>query len=65
MREEGFPGGSEGKESACNAGPQGLTPGLGKPPGKGNGNPLQYSCLDNPMEPGGLHSMGSQRVGHD
>ena len=37
----GFPGGSDGKESACNAG---LIPGLGRSPGEGNGNPLQYSC---------------------
>ena len=34
-------------------------------PGEGNGNPLEYSCLGNPMEPGGLQSMGLQRVGHD
>ena len=46
----------------------GLIPDLGRSPGEGNGNPLQYSCLENPMdrgEPGGLQSMGSQRVGHD
>ena len=42
-----FPGGSEGKESACNAGDPGSTPGLGRSPGEGNGNPLQYSCLEN------------------
>ena len=46
----GFPGASDGKESACNVGDLGLIPGLGKPPGKGNGNPLQYSCLGNPMD---------------
>ena len=46
----GFPGGSAGKESACNAGDPGLIPGLGRFPGEGNGNPLQYSCLENPME---------------
>ena len=40
----------EGKESACNAGDLGLIPGLGKSPGGGNGNPLQYSCLENPMD---------------
>ena len=45
-----FPGGSEGKVSACNAGDLGLIPGSGKSPGEGNGNPLQYSCLDNPMD---------------
>ena len=50
-----FPGGSDGKESACNAGDLGSIPGLGKSPGEGNGNPLQYSCLENPWteEPGG------------
>ena len=46
----GFPGGSEGKVSACNAGDTGLIPGLGRSPGEGNGNPLQYSCLKNPMD---------------
>ena len=45
----GFPGGSDGKEYACNAGDLGLIPRLGKSPGEGNGNPLQYSCLGNPM----------------
>ena len=43
----GFPGGSEGKASACNAGDPGYIPGSGRSPGKGNGNPLQYSCLEN------------------
>ena len=45
----------------------GSIPGLGRPPGGENGNPLQYSCLENPMteEPGGLQSMESQRVGYD
>ena len=45
----------------------GLTPGSGRSPGGGNGNPLQYSCLENPMneEPGRLHSLGSPRVRHD
>ena len=47
-----FPGGSEDKASACNAGDQGSIPGLGRSPGEGNGNPLQYSCLDNPMDGG-------------
>ena len=46
----GFPGGSNGKESACNAGDQGSIPGEGRSPGKGNSNPLQYSCLENPHE---------------
>ena len=48
----GFPGGSEVKASACNAGDQGLIPGSGRSPGEGNGNPLQYSCLENPMDGG-------------
>ena len=43
----GFPGDSDDTESACNAGDPGLIPGLGKSPGEGNGNPLQYSCLEN------------------
>ena len=46
----GFLGGSEGKASACNAGELGLIPGSGRSPGEGNGNPLQYSCLENPMD---------------
>ena len=46
----GFPGGSEGKASACNAGNWGSIPGSGRPPGEGNGNPLRYSCLENPMD---------------
>ena len=48
----GFPGGSEVKASAWNAGDPGSIPGLGRSPGEGNGNPLQYSCLENPMEEG-------------
>ena len=44
----GFPGGSDGKESACNAGDLGLIPGIRRPLGEGNGNPLQYPCLENP-----------------
>ena len=44
----GSPGGSDGKESACKAGDAGLIPGLGRSLGEGNGNPLQYSCLENP-----------------
>ena len=43
-----FPGGSDGKNSACNAGDLGSIPGLGRYPRGGNGNPLQYSCLENP-----------------
>ena len=45
-----YPGGSEVKASACNAGDLGLIPGLERFPGEGNGNPLQYSCLENPMD---------------
>ena len=45
----GFPGGSDGEESACNVGDQGLVPGSGRSLGEGNGNPLQYSCLGNSM----------------
>ena len=58
----GFPGGSEGKASAYNAGGLGLIPRWGRSSEEGNGNPLQYSCLENPMkeEPGRLQSMGSQ-----
>ena len=59
------PGSSEGKASACHMGDPGSTPGLGRSPGEGNGNPVQYFCLENPMdfqEPGRLHSMGSQSV---
>ena len=64
---EGFPGGSDGKESACNAGYPGLIPGLGRSAGEGNGNPLQYSCLENSKDRGAWWSTvhGSQRVGHN
>ena len=48
----GCPGGSDSVESACNAGDRGSIPGLGRSPGEGNGNPLQYSCLENPMNEG-------------
>ena len=47
-----FPGVSEVKASACNVGYLGLIPGSGRSPGEGNGNPLQYSCLENPMNGG-------------
>ena len=47
-----FPGGSDGKESAYNAGDLGSIPGLGRAPEEGNGNPLQYSCLENYMDRG-------------
>ena len=48
----GFPGGSEVKASAWNEGDPGLIPGSGRSPGEGNGYPLQYSCLENPMDRG-------------
>ena len=48
----GFPVGSKSKESASNAGGLGSIPGSGRPPGEGNGHPLQYSCLENPMDRG-------------
>ena len=53
----GFPGGSDGRESACNAEDPGLIPGSESSPGERNGNPLQYCRLENPMdkEPGSLH----------
>ena len=63
-----FPSGSEVKASACNAGDPGLIPGLGRSPREGNSNPLQYSCLENPMGGGAgwaILPTGSQRVGHD
>ena len=62
-----FPRGLDGKESACNAGAWGLIPGSGRSPGEGHGNPLQYSCLENPMDRGAWWATvhGSQRVGHD
>ena len=47
-----FPGGSDGEASAYNAGSLGSIPGSGRSPGEGNGNPLQYSCLENPMDGG-------------
>ena len=49
---QGFPGSSEVKVSACNVGDLGLIPGSGRSPGEGNGNPLQYTCLENPMDGG-------------
>ena len=49
---EDFPGGSDGKASAYNEGDLGSIPGQGRSPGEGNGNPLQYSCLENPMDGG-------------
>ena len=64
---QGFPGGSDGKESVCNAGDMGSIPGSGRSPEEGHGNQLHYSCLENSMDKGAwwLKSMGLQRVGHD
>ena len=60
----GFPGDSDGKESACNAGDPGSIPGSGRSPGEGNGNPCQYSCLEKPMDRGNcrLQSIGLQEL---
>ena len=65
MEAMGFPHSSVGKESACSA--SGLIPGWGRSPGEGNSNPLQYSCLENPMDRGALQATvhGVTRVGHD
>ena len=62
-----FLGGSDGKESACSAEDPRSIPGLGRTHGEGHDNPLQYSCLENPMDrgAGGVQSMEWQRVGHD
>ena len=63
-----FPGGSDSKASVYSVRDLGSIPELGRFPGEGNGNPLQYFCLENSMvrgEPGGLQSMESQRVRHD
>ena len=63
----GFSVGTEVKASACNVGGLGSVPGSGRSPGEGNGNPLQYSCLENPMDRGALWATVhmSQRVRHD
>ena len=62
----GFPGGSDSKESACNAGDLSSIPWLGRSPGEGNGNPLQYSCLENPMDRGAwgatVHGVAKSRT---
>ena len=63
----GFPCRSVGKESTCNSGDPGLIPGLERSPGEGNGNPLQYSCLENPRDRGTWRAIVHvvTRVGHD
>ena len=62
-----FPGDSGGKESACNARDLGLIPGLGRSPGGGHGDPLQYSCLENPHGQRSLagYSPWGRKVGHN
>jgi len=63
-----LPGSSDSKESACNVGNLASIPGSGRSPGEGNGNPLQYSCLENPMDRGAwwaTYSPWGFRVGHD
>ena len=62
-----FPGGSDGKESACNARDLGSIPGFGRSPGEGKGYPLQYSCLENPMDRGAWRAtvQRSQKVRQD
>ena len=61
-----FPGSSDGKVSAYNAGDLGSIPGSGRSPGEGNGNPLQYSCLENPMDGGAwkatVHGVAKSRT---
>ena len=66
-KKRGFPGGTVVKYSPFNTGDAGLIPGSGRSPEEGHGNPLQYSCLENPVDRGacGLQFMGSQRVRHD
>ena len=54
----GFPGSSDGEESACNAGDPGSIPGSGRSPGEGNGNPFQHSCLENAMDRGAWWPIG-------
>ena len=60
MNSVGFPGGSDGKESICNVGDQGLIPGSGRSPGGGPGNPLQYSCLENPVNRGAWQTISGK-----
>ena len=63
---QGFPGGSDSKESAYNVGDLGSIPGLGRSPGEGNGNPLQFSGLENPLDRGAWRAtVRGVRVGHD
>ena len=61
----GFPGGSVVKNPPASAGDTASIPGLGRSPVEGNGNPLQYSCLENPMDGGAWQATVQQRVGHN
>jgi len=65
-RPQDFPGGSDSRESACSVGDLGSIPGLGRSPGEGNGNPFQYSCLENPMDGGAcratVHGVAKSRT---
>ena len=63
--QKGFSGGSDGKESARNEGDQGSIPRSVRSPGERNGNPLQYSCLENPMDGGTWPAIVGQEVGQD
>ena len=67
LEKEGFPGGTEVKAFAYSVGDLGSIPGSGRSPGEGNGNPLQYSCLENPMDRGAWWATvhRSKRVRHD
>ena len=62
----GFPGGSDGEESTCSAGEPGVIPGSGRIPGEGNGTPLRYFCLENPMDRGAwratVHGVAKSRT---
>ena len=58
----GFPGGSDSKESPCNAGNPGLIPELGRSPGEGNGHPLQYPFLENSMDRGAEQATGHEVI---
>ena len=64
---QGFPGGSDGKESTYNVGDLGSSPGLGRPPREGHGNPLQYSCLENSHGQSSIDRLSPEdrRVGYD
>ena len=62
---KGFPGGSDGNESTCNVGDLGSIPGSGRSPGEGSSNPLQYSCLENPMDGGAWRATEVTKGSHE